>query len=133
MSIKSIKQELKKVIWPTPKQTTKQTLSVILIVLLVSFIVIVFDFIFVKANDFVIDKTTGGKVTQYREEIQQKQAILEEMKQYADETTMQTYNSIAYYMSVEDLQKALEELKNPTTPEDSDKDGESEDPNKATE
>ena len=108
-----IKKELKKVIWPTKKQTAKNTLSVIAIVFLVSFIVIVFDFILVKANDFTIDKTTGGKVTQYKVDIERKTEILNEMKQYVDEETYMTYAQIAYYMSVEDLQKVLEDLKNP--------------------
>ena len=108
-----IKKELKKVIWPTKKQTAKNTLSVIAIVFLVSFIVIVFDFILVKANDFTIDKTTGGKVTQYKVDLERKTEILKEMKQYVDEETYMTYAQIAYYMSVEDLQKVLEDLKNP--------------------
>lgn len=108
-----IKKELKKVIWPTKKQTAKNTLSVIAIVFLVSFIVIVFDFILVKANDFTIDKATGGKVTQYKVDIERKTEILNEMKQYVDEETYMTYAQIAYYMSVEDLQKVLEDLKNP--------------------
>lgn len=108
-----IKKELKKVIWPTKQQTAKNTLSVIVIVFLVSFIVIVFDFILVKANDFTIDKATGGKVTQYKVDIERKTEILNEMAQYADEETMQTYSQIAYYLSVEDLEKILEELKNP--------------------
>ena len=108
-----IKKELKKVIWPTKKQTAKNTLSVIAIVFLVSFIVIVFDFILVKANDFTIDKATGGKVTQYKVDIERKTEILNEMKQYVDEETYMTYDQIAYYMSVEDLQKVLEDLKNP--------------------
>ena len=108
-----IKKELKKVIWPTKKQTAKNTLSVIAIVFLVSFIVIVFDFILVKANDFTIDKATGGKVTQYKVDIERKTEILNEMKQYVDEETYMAYAQIAYYMSVEDLQKVLEDLKNP--------------------
>lgn len=108
-----IKKELKKVIWPTKKQTAKNTLSVIAIVFLVSFIVIVFDFILVKANDFTIDKATGGKVTQYKMDMERKAEILNEIKQYVDENTYMTYSQIAYYMSVEDLQKILEDFKNP--------------------
>lgn len=108
-----IKKELKKVIWPTKKQTAKNTLSVIAIVFLVSFIVIVFDFILVKANDFTIDKATGGKVTQYKVDIERKTEILNEIKQYVDEEKYMEYAQIAYYMSVEDLQKVLEDLKNP--------------------
>lgn len=113
-----IKKELKKVIWPTKKQTAKNTLSVIAIVFLVSFIVIVFDFILVKANDFTIDKTTGGKVTQYKMDIERKTEILNEIKQYVDEEQYMTYAQIAYYMSVDDLQQILENLKNPPADDD---------------
>ena len=45
--------------------------------------------------------------------IERKTEILNEMKQYVDEETYMTYAQIAYYMSVEDLQKVLEDLKNP--------------------
>lgn len=113
-----IKKELKKVIWPTKAQTAKNTLSVIVIVFLVSFIVIVFDFLLVKANDFVIDKSTGGKVTEYRTSIEKKNQILEEMKQYTDEDTLRTYSQMAYYMDVESLQQVLDEMKNPQEPEE---------------
>lgn len=120
-----IKKELKKVIWPTKKQTAKNTLAVIAIVFIVSFIVIVFDFILVKANDFTIDKATGGKVTEYKVSIERKSEILTEMANYADEATMQQYNQIAYYLSVEDLEKILEDLKNPQ-PEEENPEGETE-------
>ena len=111
MAFNNIKQELKKVIWPTGKQTAQKTLAVIALVLLVSLIVIVFDFILVKGNDFAIDQATGGKVTEYKTEMQQKSDILNEMKAYTTDAEWQQYNSIAYYMTVEGLQSALDELK----------------------
>ena len=45
-SFKSMKSELKKVTWPTPKDLVKKTMAVIVIVLIVSAIVFLFDVIF---------------------------------------------------------------------------------------
>ncbi len=45
-SFKSMKSELKKVTWPTPKDLVKKTMAVIVIVLIVSVIVFLFDVIF---------------------------------------------------------------------------------------
>ena len=61
---KDMKKELKKVIWPTKKQTVKNTLAVIFIVLLVAVIVIVLDEAFINVNNLVVDKVTGGKITE---------------------------------------------------------------------
>lgn len=54
--LKDFKSELKKVIWPTPKQLFNSTSTVIIIVLLVAAIVFVLDFGFDKGYQFVIDK-----------------------------------------------------------------------------
>ena len=45
-SFKDFKAELKKVTWPTPKDLVNKTIAVVVIVLLVAFIVFVFDVIF---------------------------------------------------------------------------------------
>ena len=45
-SFKNMKSELKKVTWPTPKDLVKKTMAVIVIVLIVSAIVFLFDVIF---------------------------------------------------------------------------------------
>lgn len=61
---KDMKKELKKVIWPTKKQTVKNTLAVIFIVLLVAVTVILLDELFITANNFVVDKVTGGQISE---------------------------------------------------------------------
>ena len=45
-SFKNFKAELKKVTWPTPKDLVNKTIAVIVIVLLIAFIVFIFDVIF---------------------------------------------------------------------------------------
>lgn len=53
---KSFKAELKKVIWPTPKQLFNSTVAVIVIVLITALIVFVLDFTFEAINTYGIDK-----------------------------------------------------------------------------
>ena len=53
---KSVKAELKKVIWPTPKQLFNNTLAVIVSVVIVGVIVFLLDLCFEKINTFGIDK-----------------------------------------------------------------------------
>ncbi|MBR3152882.1 MAG: preprotein translocase subunit SecE [Clostridia bacterium] len=60
--LKDFKSELKKVIWPTPKQLFNSTSTVIIIVLLTAALVFVLDFCFDKGYQFVIDK--ADKVVQ---------------------------------------------------------------------
>ena len=54
--LKDTKAELKKVIWPTPKQLINNTSAVIVIVLIVGIIVFALDFCFTKVNEFGVDK-----------------------------------------------------------------------------
>ena len=53
---KDFKAELKKVIWPTPKQLVNNTVAVITIVLITAVIVFVLDVIFEAANTHGIEK-----------------------------------------------------------------------------
>lgn len=53
---KDFKAELKKVIWPTPKQLVNNTVAVITIVLITAAIVFVLDFAFEKMNTYGINK-----------------------------------------------------------------------------
>ena len=48
---KSFKTELKKVVWPTPKQLVNNTVTVITIVLICAAIVFVLDFVFETFNE----------------------------------------------------------------------------------
>ena len=53
---KGFKAELKKVIWPTPKQLSSSTAAVISIVLITGVILIVLDFSFNAINKYGINK-----------------------------------------------------------------------------
>ena len=54
--IKSFKAELKKVIWPTPKQLFNNTVAVLAIVLITAVIVFVLDFTFESINKYGINR-----------------------------------------------------------------------------
>ena len=54
--MKDFKAELKKVVWPTPKQLANNTVAVITIVLLTAVIVFALDFVFEKINSLGINK-----------------------------------------------------------------------------
>ena len=47
---KDFKAELKKVIWPTPKQLVKSTMAVVFIVIITAVLVFVLDVVFEKLN-----------------------------------------------------------------------------------
>ena len=53
---KEFKAELRKVIWPTPKQLLNNTVAVITIVLITAVIVFALDFVFEKMNTYGINK-----------------------------------------------------------------------------
>lgn len=54
--MKDFKAELKRVVWPTPKQLFNNTLAVITIVLITAIIVFALDFTFEKMNTYGIEK-----------------------------------------------------------------------------
>ena len=53
---KDFKAELKKVIWPTPKQLVNNTVAVITIVLITALIVFVLDITFESINKYGVDR-----------------------------------------------------------------------------
>ena len=55
-SFRDFKAELKKVIWPTPKQLINNTIAVVSIVLVTGVIVFALDFAFENANKFTVNK-----------------------------------------------------------------------------
>ena len=67
---KDFKAELKKVIWPTPKQLVNNTVAVITIVLLTAVIVFVLDFTFEKMNTY--------RINRLKESVQSKNEIVNE-------------------------------------------------------
>lgn len=54
--MKDFKAELKRVVWPTPKQLANNTFAVITIVLIIAVIVFALDFAFEKMNTYGIEK-----------------------------------------------------------------------------
>ena len=54
--MKSFKAELKKVIWPTPKQLFNNTVAVLLIVIITAVIVFVLDIAFESMNKYGVNK-----------------------------------------------------------------------------
>lgn len=54
--LKGFKAELKKVVWPTPKQLFNNTVAVLTIVLITTLIVFILDFSFESLNKYGIDK-----------------------------------------------------------------------------
>ena len=54
--VKGFKAELKKVIWPTPKQLFNNTVAVLTIVIITALIVFILDFTFESINKYGIDK-----------------------------------------------------------------------------
>ena len=67
--LKDVKAELKKVIWPTPKQLLNNTAAVIVIVLIIGVIVFLLDVCFEKVNSFGIDKLKTVVQSSQNEEI----------------------------------------------------------------
>lgn len=70
---KDFKAELKKVIWPTPKQLANNTVAVVTIVLITAVIVFVLDVVFESMNTYGINKlkelvSTNSEVTNQIEE-----------------------------------------------------------------
>ena len=60
---KDFKAELKKVIWPTPKQLINNTMAVIAIVIILAAIVFVLDVAFESVNKYGIDKIKQSVVS----------------------------------------------------------------------
>ena len=64
---KDFKAELKRVIWPTPKQLVNNTVAVITIVLITAAIVFALDFVFETVNKYGIDKVRDAVVTNFQD------------------------------------------------------------------
>lgn len=62
-TFKSLKAELKKVIWPTPKQLINNTMAVVAIVIILATIVFVLDLAFESVNKYGIDKVKQSIVS----------------------------------------------------------------------
>lgn len=62
--MKDFKAELKRVVWPTPKQLANNTFAVVTIVLITAVIVFALDFAFEKMNTYGIEKIKSVVETQ---------------------------------------------------------------------
>ena len=104
--MKDFKAELKRVIWPTPKQLVNNTVAVITVVLITAVIVFVLDFVFESMNTYGIDKLKEVVDTSYNSLINGLNAIdldsaIDETNELAtdtnttNETTNQTTNEVA--------------------------------------
>ena len=80
--LKDFKAELKKVVWPTPKQLVNNTVAVITIVLITAAIVFVLDLTFETLNKHGIDKV--------KESITQIEDSTEETNTQTDSNTATT-------------------------------------------
>ena len=87
---KDFKAELKKVIWPTPKQLVNNTVAVITIVLLIAIIVFVLDFTFEKMNTFGINKLKSMVETTNSVEDLNANAIQESVNEQVDNADKNT-------------------------------------------
>ena len=52
--LRGVKAELKKVIWPTKRQLTQYTVAVVSSVVLVSFLIVIVDFVFMQFSKLLV-------------------------------------------------------------------------------
>ena len=92
---KDFKAELKKVIWPTPKQLVNNTIAVVTIVLITAVIVFVLDLAFEKMNTYGINKIKSMvESTNSVEENANANEIEESVNEQVDEAAENT-NAVA--------------------------------------
>lgn len=78
---RDFKAELKKVIWPTPKQLINNTIAVITIVLITAAVVFALDFVFENMNKYGINKIKEVVESHKQEETEE-----EEVNDSAEDT-----------------------------------------------
>ena len=110
--LKGLKAELKKVIWPTPKQLFNNTVAVITIVLITAAIVFVLDLAFESLNKHGVDKI--------KESIQTLEANNTDETNTTEETGNETTDS--ENTSAEENSTEGQEINNGTTTEDNQED-----------
>ena len=86
---KDFKAELKKVIWPTPKQLTNNTMAVVVIVVIVGVIVFALDAIFEAGQKHLIAPAQSYMVENFGEE-KKAEEKKEEHNHEAENTTSET-------------------------------------------
>ena len=97
---KDFKAELKRVIWPTPKQLFNNTVAVITVVLITAAIVFVLDFVFESMNTYGINKlkevveTTNSEITDNTTDVNEVDDS-ESTNETAEEDVNQTENTVS--------------------------------------
>ena len=81
--MKDFKAELKRVIWPTPKQLLNSTVAVITIVLITAIVVFALDFAFEKMNEYGIEKLKS--VVETKNTVEENSASNEEEHNHDEE------------------------------------------------
>ena len=71
---RDFKAELKRVIWPTPKQLINNTIAVITIVLITAAVVFALDFVFENMNKYGINKIKEVVESHKQEETEEEEA-----------------------------------------------------------
>ena len=84
---KNLKAELKKVVWPTPKQLANNTIAVITIVLITAVIVFGLDFIFEKINEHGIEKLKSSVETKNETNNSEEKATAQDNGNTAEENS----------------------------------------------
>ena len=84
---KDFKAELKKVIWPTPKQLVNNTVAVITIVLITAAIVFVLDLAFESVNKYGVNKIKEAVTTIHENNNEENQAQENNEESEATENT----------------------------------------------
>ena len=82
---KDFKAELKKVIWPTPKQQVNNTITVIVMVLITAVIVFALDFIFETINEQGIERVKSIVSTEQTNEVTENQTTEAENTETTDQ------------------------------------------------
>ena len=88
---KDFKAELKKVIWPTPKQLVNNTVAVVTIVLITAVIVFALDSVFKAMNEYGITKLQSYVVEKFgKDENVEESGSTESGEESANENTTST-------------------------------------------
>ena len=129
---KDFKAELKKVIWPTPKQLVNNTTAVVAIVLVTAAIVFVLDVIFDMGNKYGISKMQSIVNEKYNKEESSENTDSKESTDNGEENTDNSANeettNDGNNSTAEESNKTESNTENVTPTEESNTDGEQTNP-----
>ena len=101
---KDFKAELKKVIWPTPKQLTNNTVAVVVIVVIVGAIVFALDTVFKAINEQGITKLQSYVVEKFGDDEEKASDKTEKTEGTTSENTTTNENTTSSENSTESNQ-----------------------------